>query len=197
MKEDISKSLHLGAYSRGYLPTRDEPNRRQMVTFRLNDSLPKGVLIGWQEEMKLFPDEARDRKLREKVQTHLDAGYGTCLLGRPEAARIVAEAFKARDSHDYELLAWVVMPNHVHVLIRQVDGAPLHKIVSAWKGVTSHAINKLLDRKGPLWNREYFDRYMRDDDHFARAVAYIEDNPVNAGLCRTPGEWIYSSAYRK
>ena len=86
------------------------------------------------------------------------------------------------------------MPNHVHVLIRLNEGASLSKIVQIWKGGTSLKINRLLERKGTVWEADYYDRYIRDQEHLNNAVAYIHDNPVMAGLCKEPSKWPFSSA---
>jgi REP element-mobilizing transposase RayT len=98
------------------------------------------------------------------------------------------------DGEKYALAAWCVMPTHVHVLAELSFGASLASIVQSWKSASSHAINKRENRRGSLWRREYFDRYMRSEDQFVKAVAYIEANPVAAGLCDAPEQWAFSSA---
>lgn len=52
----------------------------------------------------------------------------------------------------------------------------------------------ILGRKGPFWRKDYFDRYMRNEEHYARTVEYVENNPVRAGLCATPPAWPWGSA---
>ena len=94
----------------------------------------------------------------------------------------------------YRLLAWVVMPNHVHVLIELIDGHPLSGIVHSWKSYTAHEINRTPGNQGKIWQREYFDRWIRNEEHNWQAVWYIHDNPVKAGLVRVQEEWPYSSA---
>src|SRR5690606_13170090 len=88
----------------------------------------------------------------------------------------------------------VIMPNHAHVLLRAFENHSLSSIMKTVKSVTAHKINKLLGRSGPVWQPDYFDRYIRDQEHFARTVRYIENNPVKAGLCNAPEEWKFSSA---
>jgi REP element-mobilizing transposase RayT len=86
------------------------------------------------------------------------------------------------------------MPNHVHVMIAQQQGQRLGDIVHSWKRHTALTINRLFDRKGPLWRRDYWDRYLRDERHFRLAVDYLHRNPVKAGLVARPEDWQWSSA---
>jgi REP element-mobilizing transposase RayT len=62
------------------------------------------------------------------------------------------------------------------------------------KSYTASEANKLLGRRGTFWMEEYYDRYIRDERHYVKTVAYIENNPVKAKLCRVPEEWAFSSA---
>lgn len=101
------------------------------------------------------------------------------------------------DGERYQLLAWVIMPNHVHILIRPLDGFTVSPIMHSIKSYTAHEANKIRDRRGQFWAKEYFDRYIRDQRHLASTIVNIENNPVKAGLCSTPGEWPYGSAYFK
>lgn len=94
----------------------------------------------------------------------------------------------------YILLAWVIMPNHVHLLLRPLAGKPLDKIIHSLKSFTAHEANKMMNRQGKFWMREYFDRYIRDFDHLRKAISYIERNPVKAGLCEKAEDWEFGSA---
>ena len=107
---------------------------------------------------------------------------------------MVQASFLHFDGERYRLSAWVVMPNHVHLLLTPQDGWPLSRIVKDMKSFTSREANKLLGRRGQFWMEDYFDRYVRDAKHFANAIAYIENNPVKAGLVETAREWRFSSA---
>ena len=95
----------------------------------------------------------------------------------------------------YLLFAWVIMPNHVHLLLRPLPGFSLEQIAHSFKSYTGLMANRVLGREGTFWMREPFDRYMRDSDHFERTVRYIENNPVKAGLCARPEDWEFSSAW--
>ncbi|HEX7678647.1 MAG TPA: transposase [Thermoanaerobaculia bacterium] len=93
---------------------------------------------------------------------------------------------------------WCVMPNHVHVLIETFEGFGLPALLYSWKSYTAKEINKLLGTRGQFWFDEYRDRFIRDERHFHTSVAYIENNPVKAGLCQVPEEWVFSSSgYRE
>ena len=93
----------------------------------------------------------------------------------------------------YTLRAWVIMPNHVHVLFK-VDRLSMSRIVESWKKFTAHEADKLLQRKGRFWAEDYWDTYMRDEGQEARSIRYIETNPVKAFLAREPRDWPWTSA---
>lgn len=86
------------------------------------------------------------------------------------------------------------MPNHVHVLLTPTGSHTLSSIVGSWKSFTAKQANGLLGRAGPFWEPDYFDRYIRNEEHFARTVVYIENNPVAAKLCTTASDWPWGSA---
>ena len=125
---------------------------------------------------------------------YLDAGHGECWLRRPDVAQLVEGALLHFDGARYRLLAWCIMPNHVHALIETREGFPMDDVLHSWKSYTSHEANKLLRRVGEFWQREYLDRYVRNAEHFEKVLAYIEDNPVTAGLAKLKTEWLWSSA---
>jgi REP element-mobilizing transposase RayT len=129
------------------------------------------------------------------IDRFLDAGHGACILRRPEVAQLVIDAWRHFDGDRYLLHAWVVMPNHVHVLCETRSGHPIPAIVNSWKTFTARQINRLLGRSGSVWLEDYWDRYIRDADHFERVVAYIHDNPVKVGLVAEREAWPWSSAW--
>lgn len=183
-----------GRYSRGYLPHIDLPGRSQFVTWRLKDAVPEEVLTKWIDEVALLEESERKKKLLSHIETYCDAGHGSCLLTSPRFARIVQESLFFKHGIDYELHAWSVMPNHVHVLITPYNQSSLAKIVGSVKGFTSKRINRLLRQDGQLWQEDYFDRYIRDPDHFSRVRAYIEWNAVKAKIRSDPSLHKWSSA---
>jgi len=192
-----------GWHYRGYLPHFDDQETPQFITFRLADSMPQKILEAWKRELKLTSQtqgpqtDATARALqqmRTRIEKYLDLGHGSCVLRKPEFAALVQNSLRHFDEQRYRLFSWVIMPNHVHVLCRQVPGNEMSSIVKSWKSFTAHAINRALSRTGSFWQEDYFDRYIRDQNHFLSVVQYIERNPVTAGLCKSPEDWAWSSA---
>ena len=181
-------------YSRGYIPHFDMPDLTQTLTFRLFDSMPQTVLEMWQTELRSLSKDEADRERRIRIDAYLDRGYGNCYLKDDRLAEIVQNALLYFDGERYALHAWVVMPNHVHTLFTVKDGYGISQIAHSWKAYSSRECNRILSRTGSLWQREPFDRYIRDARHYANTVRYIENNPVKAGLCRRPEDWRWSSA---
>ena len=177
---------HKAWHHRGYLPHFDSGAVVQTLTFRLADSLPRMFY----ERMAAMDDANRRMRLEEMI----DEGRGSCLLRDDDNAAIVQAAFEHFDGDRYRLIAWVIMPNHVHVMIEQIEGYPLSDVVHSWKSYTAKKINERRRANGVVWAAEYFDRYIRDGAHFANAVRYIEENPVKAGLADKPSDLPYSSA---
>jgi type I restriction enzyme R subunit/putative DNA methylase len=186
-------------YSRGYLPHRDRIHLLQSITFRLADSLPQSELKHLEMKLLLLPEIRRDAEKRKGIERWLDAGMGCCALRHAEAAACVQNALLHFDCDRYRILAWVIMPNHVHVLIDPAE--PISKSIQGWKSFTARWLLAHNERLGlgildphHVWMREYWDRFIRDDDHLRATIDYIHRNPVKAGLCREPGEWPWSSA---
>lgn len=195
MSEDSNESEPRGWYSRGYLPHFDAgESRTQFITCRLYDSLPQNILTRIAEEIELRKPENISRETFILAEKYLDNGYGQCFLGKRAVAEVIRDTLKKFDGEKYKLHAWVVMPNHIHALMRALKGHKLEKIMHSIKSYSASEANKLLGRKGHFWMRETFDRYIRDSDHFERAFRYIENNPVKAKLCSKPEDWEFSSA---
>ena len=187
--QDARAPAHTPKYwhSRGYLPHCDVPGLLQFITFRLADSLPADALEG------LCQDSDNQHS---RIEALLDAGYGDCYLRSPEIADIAENALLHFDGQRYLLLAWCVMPNHLHVLMQTRENWPLSTILHSWKSFTANAINRHLERNGEVWMADYFDRFIRDDLHLAAVIEYIHGNPVKAGLVDDERVWRYSSAGR-
>ena len=135
------------------------------------------------------------KKLRRMIDDYEDKGYGQCFFRDDRIAGLMESTLFHYEGRHYRLVRWVIMPNHVHVLIELLPGVALSSILQEWKSSTSHAANKLSGRNGFFWMPEYYDRYIRDQHHLKRAIEYIDANPVKAGLADTPSSYRWSSAY--
>jgi REP element-mobilizing transposase RayT len=162
----------------------------QGITFRLWDSLPAHVVASLSADLRETDDPAK----RARVEAYLNAGYGACYLRDPHVARLVEGALLYFDGQRYRLIAWVIMPNHVHTLIETIEGYPLRSITHSWKSYTAKQANQILGRTGRFWFPEYFDRYIRNERHLEAAIHYIHENPVKAGLVEKPEDWPFGSA---
>ena len=130
-----------------------------------------------------------------RIEAALDAGHGESWLKDARISDIVERAFLHFDAERYRLHAWVIMPNHVHVVATPLANWTLADITHSWKSFTAKKANTMVNRSGLFWAREYFDRVIRDEVHFANAVSYVERNPVKAGLCGRPEDWRFSSVW--
>lgn len=188
--------------SRGYLPHLESQNPIYFVTFRLADSLPRVLLEQLREERQAIQkaakagaavqaDQTRLPKLRatiQKAERCLDRGLGVCHLRDPRVAEVVAEAIRFFESKRYQLLAWCVMPNHVHVVFSPLSGYRLESILHSWKSFSAERVNKILGRTGRFWQREYFDHLVRSEESLRRIIEYVRRNPERAGLRDWP--WV-------
>jgi len=181
------------------LPHWQQEGAVYFITFRLVDAVPHRLRSQWESEREAWlrvhpqPWSAEvEREYHERfsgaIERWLDAGYGSCILRRRDCAQIVAEALRHFDGERSAIISSVVMPNHAHALFVQNANWPLEKLLRTWKSFTSRKINSLVGRKGSLWQRDYFDRLVRDEKHFANCVRYIRRNPAKARL--QSGEFI-------
>ena len=248
MREEF-KNSHL--WAKRFLPHYHASEKLQIITYRLADSLPKNVLFDRLDNIPGAPhfdsgtnsdslpgaphsDAGKKTHYRKTVESILDQGHGSCLLQIPSIAQTVIETWTYFDKKRYDLIAYVVMPNHVHVLIKTYEGFELGKIIWSWKRHVSKfvfeseeytrvfdesmgkAFNEELVSRAPkskhrfikpasecgapglvkrsLWQREYWDRFIRDEQHFISAISYIHENPVKAGLVKESKDWQWSSA---
>jgi REP element-mobilizing transposase RayT len=160
------------------------------LTWRLYGSLPPNRYVP--------PNGLTSGQAFAWIDRYLDqASTGPTWLAIPEVAKIVDDALHhGQDTLDrYVLHAYVVMANHVHMLISPKAGPP--KIMQSLKGFTAHQANLHLGRTGSFWQRESYDHWVRDRKEFDKIVAYIENNPVKAGIVSGPEEFRWSSAYRR
>jgi putative transposase len=189
LDEDAKAKGFLGWHQRGYLPHYDAPWVTQIITLRLVDSLPASRRAEWEAMLKI----ENHRERRKRMESYLDRGLGECWLRQPAIAELTEGALRFFDGERYRLGAWVVMPNHVHLLLEVWD-VPLSELVKSWKDFAAKKANKLLQRQGAFWEREYMDTLIEDEEHRQTAVRYIENNPTKAKLVLDPKEWRWSSA---
>ena len=226
-------------WSKRYLPHYNADAKFQMITYRLADSLPQTIQEKIAYHSPGSPQDFAGRQVseiqrRKSTEESLDKGYGSCLLAIDEVAQAQINNWKYFDGVKYDLIAYVVMPNHVHVLIKTKADYSLAKIVWGWKTYVSKFVNgrpdiyekfiKSFDNKksitfntAPLerlrhhkpakscgeprkckqsiWNREYWDRFIRDENHFKSAIEYIHNNPIKAGLVKSCKDWKWSSVH--
>ena len=172
--------------SGGELPHWQQDGVLQFVTFRLADALPLSLLREWQQErlrwLAAHPQpwskevgEEYHRQFSAKIEHWLDQGMGSCLFSDPDTRQVLADCLMRFEGERVFHQAWVIMPNHVHVLFK--PNVPMEKLLQAWKG---HAA-RILGR-GPLWQRDYHDTMIRDADHHANVLRYIRRNPLKAKL---------------
>lgn len=193
------------------------------LTCRLYGSLPENVIQRFRDAQKLLmreinkasrsEEEIAELKLNQhkKLFANLDAildkaETGPRWLAETEVAALVEDAILRRYAELYKLWAYVVMVNHLHILLRPKpiilpEESPmdsfvaLSSITKSIKGYTAREANRILKRTGKhFWQQESFDHWPRDEDEFFRIIAYIENNPVKAGLVKRPEEWRWSSA---
>ena len=192
------------------LPHLKQEGGAYFVTFRLAGTLPKEVLLElkherevivakalmqkrpltWQEQEEVF------RWYSSRVDAYLDTGHGDCWLREPKVAALVAGALQFFHGQRYELHAWVVMPNHVHVVVWPMRGHILSDVLHSWKSYTAHEVGGLLPHPvHPFWQSESYDHLIRDDEDLHRCCQYTVTNPVTARLCARPEDWPWSSAH--
>ena len=169
------------------LPHWNQDNVLVFVTWRLADSLPQAKLQEIEDRQKSFLidhpepwDEATLRLYRKNVscemEAFLDSGSGSCVLNEERIRQEVEAALHFFDGNRYRLHAFVVMPNHVHVLFVAFPGFPQNNVLHTWKSFTSKVINKALGRQGRLWQDESWDRLIRNEPHYRNCLAYIHNN---------------------
>jgi len=182
--------------SRGYLPHLEGKHPIYFVTFRLADSLPRELVVRVRKQREALEkaraagasvaaDRVRLQELRallQKVERCLDSGLGACYMRDFRIAKIVADAIRHFHGKRYQVLAWCVMPNHVHVVFSTLGERKLEAILHSWKSFSAQGANRLLGRSGGFWQREYFDHLVRNEASLSRIIRYVQENPQKAGL---------------
>jgi REP element-mobilizing transposase RayT len=168
------------------LPHWQQGQAAQFLTFRLSDALPVSLVDDWRVKRdewlagnpKPWSAEIHaeyHRLFSRKIEKWLDQGMGSCLFADPASRTLLAETLMRFQEERVIHHAWVIMPNHLHVLFSPLE--PQDKLIQAWK---SHSARSL--GRGPIWQRDYHDTVIRDWDHFQNVVRYIRRNPLKAKL---------------
>ena len=186
-KKADNPNLTQGTHQRGYLPHLKTEGAIYAVTFRLHDSLPANVLA--------LMDVLAANEKNTALDTALNAGHGECWLAQPAVAEMLKQVLLARHNQDYYLHAWVIMPNHVHLLLEPLNSCVLSDILQAIKSISAHYANQFLARECAFWQRESYDHLVRDEDDFNHAFEYIAQNPVKANLAKLSEEYALGSAF--
>jgi type I restriction enzyme R subunit len=174
------------------LPHWSQDECTYFVTFRLADSLPKLKLLDLRRQkenwLRTYPkpwsaEIERDFHLTfdAQIESWLDNGYGSCLLKDPATREIVEKSLLHLHGERFHLWSYVLMPNHVHVLVRPF-AKRLAEIIQSWKSFSARSINHSLNRSGRVWMAEYFDHAVRSEQQLEHFRNYIASNPVVAHL---------------
>ncbi len=177
-------------YYERHLPHWQPAGKDVFVTWRLCGSLPPDAKI----LASLDRSPTAGERFRAFDQALDRAGVGPLWLKDSRVAEcLVAALQRSQEQELFRLHAYVVMANHVHVLLAPM--CSLSQITHAVKGATARGANKILGRSGTrFWQDESFDRWIRNPSEWNRVRVYIEHNPVRAGLVKTPKDWPWSSA---
>ena len=189
--------------NRGRLPHGEKEEGLYFITIHLADSLPRSVRAKIAEHRRILdatqqsdtqPHPEQEATLavysRARIEEYFDRGGGSCPFADHRIAGAMAAALRSREGKHYRLLAWCVMPNHVHVVIRLFAGRELEGVVKAWKNFSAKAANHALGQKGRFWPREYYNRPIRNGNELGRAIRYVVENPSRAGL--ENWAWVWS-----
>jgi putative transposase len=150
-----------------HLPHWQQSGTAYFITFRLADALPAFLTRDWSREfarwLRFHPKPWSSTAEREYLERFarrgeewLDAGHGACVFREPKFARMVGDTLNHFNGDRYDQLAWVVMPNHVHVALCPLHGHTVADIIRSWKVFSAKCVNAALGRSGPLWQKDYF-----------------------------------------
>ena len=163
------------------LPHWGQGEAMQFVTFRLADAMPKAKLRRWGVErenwLKVNPkpwsperEKEYHRLFTKKMEDWLDEGVGSCVLKKRIYREEIEKVLMFSQGEKVEHEAWVIMPNHVHLLFS--PKVSMGGLVQTWKGVSARRIGE-----GSIWQKNYRDTLIRHGEHYANVVRYIRKNP--------------------
>ena len=219
----IVNELKPKEFYRNHLPHLQPLGGTFFVTYNLADAVPYKLWKKWKEEIQallaelesnsslfssqkhlLDQKDAYLKKAFAKYDKYLDSNNGPLHLKNPQVANVVADSLHFWDNKKLELIGYSIMPNHVHTTFRlfspeELDGSKvyLEKIMQSIKLYSARNCNKILGKTGTFWQRESYDRLVRDRNELHRILTYTVCNPVKAGLCSSPKEWPWTYVKEK
>jgi len=164
------------------------------VTFRLADAIPLEKIIqlkiekeNWLKNHNIHNLTKEEKKeyytlFSEQFENWLNAGYGCCILRNEKVSKMVSNSILYFNNIRYRLNEWVIMPNHIHILIKPIFEFKLYDIMHSLKSYTAHNINKIMSQKGKVWMHESYDHIVRNDKALEAIRYYIRMNPVVANI---------------
>lgn len=184
----FDKEAPLNIYYSNHLQHWNQEGKIISINFRLADSLPQSTITQLNQIKENFFNENPTpwtekthkiyRSLISKCQEEmLDRGYGSCLLRNTDLRNIVDNTLKYHSGKSYNLIAYVIMPNHIHLVVELYEGVKIEKILHSLKSYSATLINKIRHEDGPVWMKGRFDRLVRSPKHLRNYVAYIKNNP--------------------
>ncbi|MEA3345020.1 MAG: transposase [Chloroflexota bacterium] len=206
-------NLEYRLFYRRHLPHIQPPGATLFLTFRLADSIPAEVLQQLLEEsqrvetiLENIPDSQERRRRAYLEQRRLfgkwDKALGTAQSGpfwlrNPRIAALVSESLHYRNGQVYDLHAFCIMPNHVHLVCMPLPKAngtyhAVSAIMHSLKRYAARQANQLLGREGAFWQHENYDHVVRDEAEWRRIITYVLNNPVAAGLVERWEDWEWS-----
>ena len=188
----LHPDLPVRMYQR-HLPHWRQEDATYAVTFRQADSIPQAQLLAlkrWRaiwEQQHPEPRSEMDwqllaREITNRTERWMDEGYGSCVFRDPKFFKMMWNSLLHFQDQRHFTSCFVVMPNHVHVVIRPMTGFELEDCLQRIKQYVATHVNKDLHRNGPLWEEESYDRIVRDEEHLWNVVQYIGRNPEKAGI---------------
>jgi REP element-mobilizing transposase RayT len=192
------------------LPHIQPPGSTIFITFRLAGSLPKSKIIEIKSDFERLAKIIKSNTLNkeqtvneqflliQKFDKYLHASVsGHHFLKEPKIAKLICDTIHFHDGILYQLFAYCIMPNHVHLVLKPnpIDDENeilLEKIMHSLKSYTATEANKILQRKGQFWMHESFDHYIRSQESYERIIKYVMDNPVKANLVKKSSDWPWS-----
>ena len=145
----------------------------QFLTFRTNDSIDSFI-------QKLIEDKSIKQNIKQfKIDNLLDKSSNGAYLN-DDILSFLYDFFIEMDDDIYDLVSFVIMPNHIHMLFKQIK--PIDVTIRTIKSKSAIGINKLLGKSGKFWASDYYDKVIRDEEHFDKVYNYIRNNALRVGL---------------